>query len=260
MQSSNYAILQVGNLFAYTMNNPIMWVDPTGMVIELAGNWNQQQTLLSYLQMLTDHRLRITDSRGTVGIYEMAGADSRLSYGNALIYDLINHERKVRISLNNNGINNLTLKSYGAFTHRTIESRAGSGSDSVLLFDPNNTGYTWVYNNGPGGVSSLQSMPAHITLAHELIHAYRGMQGRTLRNDGPNAFSSVSVQKEVEWNFLFLSGTRVTSVTHTFLRDEHQTIGIGVGPGFSGGRVTENAIRREQELPERASHDGRAHR
>jgi len=31
-QSSNSAILQASNLFVFTMNNPVMWVEPSGMV------------------------------------------------------------------------------------------------------------------------------------------------------------------------------------------------------------------------------------
>ena len=37
MQASNAAILQSGNLFTYTMNNPVRWVDPSGMVAQSAG-------------------------------------------------------------------------------------------------------------------------------------------------------------------------------------------------------------------------------
>jgi len=35
MQGSPHSILQSGNLFVYAINNPVMWVDPTGLVIEL---------------------------------------------------------------------------------------------------------------------------------------------------------------------------------------------------------------------------------
>jgi len=37
MQRSTAAITQAGNLFMYTMHNPVMWVDPTGWFISLPG-------------------------------------------------------------------------------------------------------------------------------------------------------------------------------------------------------------------------------
>ena len=36
MQRSTPAILQAGNLFVYVMNNPVMWIDPSGLSAEMA--------------------------------------------------------------------------------------------------------------------------------------------------------------------------------------------------------------------------------
>jgi len=33
MQSNNAAMLQSGNLYAYTMNNPMVWTDPSGLIV-----------------------------------------------------------------------------------------------------------------------------------------------------------------------------------------------------------------------------------
>ena len=57
MLSSTAAILQSGNLYVYTINNPIMWNDPSGRVIVLAGNADQRRDTLAGLQSLTRDRL-----------------------------------------------------------------------------------------------------------------------------------------------------------------------------------------------------------
>ena len=58
MQRNTAAILQSGNLYAYAINNPIMWVDPSGRVIVLAGNADQRRNTLAGLQELTRDTLR----------------------------------------------------------------------------------------------------------------------------------------------------------------------------------------------------------
>jgi len=43
MVPDQWAIMQAGNLFVFAVNNPIMWADPTGLIIELAQNATQAQ-------------------------------------------------------------------------------------------------------------------------------------------------------------------------------------------------------------------------
>jgi RHS repeat-associated protein len=46
MQRSNRAILQAGNLYMYTMHNPIRWIDPWGLAAELGLNMGMVQSLM----------------------------------------------------------------------------------------------------------------------------------------------------------------------------------------------------------------------
>jgi len=57
MQRSVNAILQAGNLFVYCINNPVRWIDPSGLAIQATGTTVERETLRIYLQRLTDDEL-----------------------------------------------------------------------------------------------------------------------------------------------------------------------------------------------------------
>ena len=98
-----HAIMQAGNLFVYTVNNPIRWIDPSGLEIVLAGMEEQQIVMLSYLQMLTDHQLDFNRDTGSVFITSHATSHvhsyNTLTYGNILIERLITSSHVVTVNL-----------------------------------------------------------------------------------------------------------------------------------------------------------------
>jgi hypothetical protein len=71
MQRSPYAILQAGNLYAYCMNNPVMWNDPSGL--------NTQPALTGIIRILVSdyvkkHVENYNSSPRVAQAYDMAAA------------------------------------------------------------------------------------------------------------------------------------------------------------------------------------------
>jgi len=59
MTSNVAAILQSGNLFVYTMHNPVMFIDPSGLAVVLTGSAQEKADFVAALQATTSHHLSI---------------------------------------------------------------------------------------------------------------------------------------------------------------------------------------------------------
>jgi len=244
LQGSVANILQAGNLFVYCINNPVMWNDPTGLVIQLAGTEQQNNIILTYLQRLTDHRLTFCTIEGIVSIASRANEDSRLASGNALIERMIASEHITRIYLQTSDANHVI------FNCETNMSTYGVGSGSSIHFNRSATPQIITLNSR--GVATLTTSPAHMGLAHELIHADRAMRGVVIPLNQMDTISFEADRARFSPFRLFAGPTR--TVRHQFRREEMATIGIR---HFTDNCITENMIGREQGQPWRLSHNRR---
>ncbi|MCL2388572.1 MAG: M91 family zinc metallopeptidase, partial [Defluviitaleaceae bacterium] len=244
LQGSVANILQAGNLFVFCINNPVMWVDPSGLVIQLAGTAEQRETILSYMQTLTDHRLG-TDADGIVYISSRATRNIQFANGNALIERMIASEHVTRIIITDDR---------NAFYHRNRYNAMipGVGAGGTIHFNPSVDAWTFTLNNS--GYSHLTSIPANIVLAHELIHADRAMRGVNLGQDRVSHTIRVRVDRmRISVYRIFGSTTRLTNVRHRISQEEMATIGLRL---HVPGDITENMIRGEHGLRPRTSHRG----
>jgi len=253
MRENANAIRQAINLYAYTLNNPIMWVDPSGLRIRLAGTPAARDTLLSYLQLLTEHRLGV-DSDRFVYISSIHESVENFPAGNTLITRVIASEHIVEINLmHGNTPNSFAPNSLGDAS----DPRVGSGGR--VNFNPSLNVYT--YTASPRtGLAILASRPSEIGLAHELIHGDRAQRGVIIP-----LFRTATVNIQVARAPLSparLFGNAERTVPHRGIpQEELATIGIrdDSGRNFNIGQpnnITENMIRTERELALRLSHLG----
>ena len=244
MQSSTAAILQSANLFVYVINNPIMWIDPTGRVIQLAGTDEERQQLLGYLQTLTDHRL----SANSDGIVSISARETRSSYklflyGNELIDRTISSHHTVTINLVTSGYSELLFNLAGGTT-------AGVGSGGIINL---RAGYNHsAITLDSAGLAVLTDTPLNIVLAHELIHADRAMRGEIISLNQLGTTSFEVARAALSPARIFGNTTR--TVTHTFQLEEMAAIGIS---HYTSRCITENMIRSEHGLGRRVSHFSR---
>jgi hypothetical protein len=205
------------NLYVYCVNNPVRYVDPSGLTINISGLTDENfkdDIRFKELQRLTNHTLGVNSS-GNVFISKTATqtavertGKTWLASGNNLISSLINHSRTATIITGSaNGV---------VFSNNHFNGRGGN---ITVHFAPNED-----LSNLPSG-SLAGNM--HIALGHELIHAYRGMQGIAIRQNNRAIFSSGF---KVYW----------ASV------EEIRTIGIG--SSLSPGALTENNLRSEHGI------------
>ena len=110
------------------------------------------------------------------------------------------------------------------------------------FIDFNRTSSTEFVTFDSAGLAVLTRQPAHIILAHELIHADRAMRGVTIPLYQGDSISLETARA--------IFGTR--TITHTFQLEEMATIGIG--NHHTANCITENMIRSEHGLAPRASH------
>jgi len=242
LQDDTNGITQAGNLYMFVMHNPVMWVDPSGLIIELAGTSEEREIILSYLRRITHHELRV-DSNGILSIVSRAINSSPLVHGNNLIERLIMSRHTTVIQLKTGG---------GANSFRVDRQTNGSiegiGSGGTVFFNPTLTlpGYTIL---GPNGYAISTYAPRYIILAHELIHANRANRGlRIPVNQRGN--TSIPVPR-ARYSPARLFGSSIRNTTHNFRLEEKATIGIRL---YTSSCITENMIRMEHGLPMRLSH------
>ena len=233
-------ILQAGNLFVFAVNNPVMWIDPSGLVIELSGTAAQQQTMLSYLQKLTDHQLGI-NSYGHVYISVRATREMNnlFAHGNALIERMIASDHLTRIMIT------ADVNRVGLYYGPTI------GYLHIVRFNPNSRPYT--YTAGSSGIASLTAIPLHIILAHELIHSDRFARGVSFE-EGREVVRWQSYGIGITASFPpGLSIATIRNRRENTPLEEWATIGLG---HQTANCITENMIRQEHGLQRRVAWRG----
>ena len=259
------------NWYCYCNANPVNFIDPSGLIsvphsinpeeecggntrgnnvipevlggIQLNGYLHQRREILDYLNRLTDHYLDFC-SRGFVYIATHING-GHLMYGNALIERIISSAHVVQINLIHEGGNTWEVNSL----YRAVRPNYGSGG--IVSFNPASDPPITTFNSE--GIAVPTSRPAYIGLAHELIHADRAMRGVACGRLRADVSVYLEVKRDVprfSWLW-FVDDSPTEIIRHIIDREEAATIGIS---HYTADCITENMIRREHGLPERASH------
>ena len=220
------------------------FVDPSGLIIELAGTEEEQLTLLYYLNQLTDHTLGVSLS-GRVTLQYRASSDLQFEYGNTLIERLMAADHVVTIHLFSGA------SEFRADCRHEAAMTPGLGSGGIVRFNPANalTRTTVSINPSTGLAENEIGMYAHIVLGHELIHADRSMRGVMLPHASTALYSFEAAR--LRFSPARITGGSTRTVTHRIRVEELATIGLA---RYTSMCITENMIRQEHGIARRGSH------
>lgn len=210
--------------YAYCANNPVNAVDPDGRRIVLSGSWFQKQLMLGWLQSLTNDELRMKN--GVVSIYSQGTQNTGKSFpvGTKLISELINHDNTVTVDY-------VTTNKKVYQIHYNKQADASNEKGSSASFRVNNKPVNLLVENKRNGKSIYEVIPKSIALGHELIHAYRGMNG---------------IVKKGEAEYIYKNENGVSVKVLKADPEELETTGLTGDYPF-----TENKIRKEQGINQR---------
>ena len=199
--------------YAYAGNNPIIFFDPDGNEIQIAGTAEFQTKTVAALQKLTNDKLELKN--GVLYITKMGAEnpDKNLKEGTSLIREL-------------------SKKGNGELTFNIIETKEGNQFKSteeggIVSFNP---------DKKTGGLDSKKfkgtgERPAEIGLAHELMHAkHRKQKGLSTFEKDKNTTTKIE-----DPDMLLIEG-KVVYLNKEELETRHD----------------ENKIRKEQDVPTRA--------
>ena len=242
MQSSPNAIHQAANLYAFGINNPVKWIDPSGRIIELPRNYEERNTIMYHLRQLTRDTLSYERHESASGwisytLAHTAVDGDSLSHGTQLIRDLINSEHTLTIEI--------TARSSGARRNNSINaSIPGVGTGGTIYFNPNEVTHAYVAEC-PFSPTFIARIEPHITLGHELIHGYRYTQGIWASGRSIHGFRD----PDGIWDYTRdhrIEELYTIGITNVYWRGNYFVMRP---PGLS-----ENALRREQGMPIRLTH------
>lgn len=157
------------NWYVYCNNNPINFIDPLGLKIEIKGTSNQQSAMFEQLQLLTDDKLIFNSRTGNVS-YKASDSVEREVATN-LVRDIIDNDIKVGMIFNNEPM-------YKSIFGTATASKYDSKGDITVLdiyFDTEFTPGVWSYIENEG--YQEVALPAFMCLGHELVHVIRRMTG-----------------------------------------------------------------------------------
>ena len=151
------------NWYAYCGNNPVLFVDRSGLSITLSGITSKEDERFVNLQLLTDDTLDVDLETGIVSYAEGDSVDREVSTN--LVRDVINNDI------------NCELVIYGKQNGSTSWSTDADGNITKVKvsINPNYTPSQWSYVEGEG--YGNRTKPAFMVMGHELIHAEHLMTG-----------------------------------------------------------------------------------
>ena len=215
--------------YVFCAANPIRYVDPSGARIFLSQDMNLKQifTVLLDLQRLTDDKLVYqtqSDGRRMIKIAKLG--KGKHTAGTNLIRRLNTSSKNVTITYDQ-----LSKEKTNTFRHKAINvnnATNGTGSDAKVNYSSTQK-VDVTTSNAAGRQPTKQMTSSHICIAHELIHSLHSIDG--------------TLSKEPKENYLYFFQGMPIKVDAT--PEELRTVGLlYVFPGD----ITENDIRREQQL------------
>jgi len=233
LQNCHLSVAQAGNLYMFVIHNPVRFIDPTGLILQLASNgfdWAVPY-LFDALQSLTNDTLHRGD-RGFITITNRVSDDLiTLAFGTRLLRSIIdNPNDTVRLQHNTN----VEI----ATVHHDRNQGRRSAHVNIDLNRLRDSGMTLLTLQGGNAVPhTLDLNYLHIVIAHELIHADRRFTGNTARGRIINIHQTTS---RFGWG------------TEWIPLEEFETIGIlHSDPIDRLYGITENHIRAEHGIPRR---------
>jgi len=206
------------NWYTYAANNPILFIDPLGLKIQLQGSPEERQRILEQLRKLTDGTIDM-DKKGYLSY--TFGDDSKTLAANGLIQSLIDSKYTNEIYEYIDGTGN-------SYTQYTADQTSGAGA-AQIFFDTQSTA-TLIMTNPNTGLAEEKAGETYMFLAHEMIHANRMNQGTFTPSKGWNETMQSNIVPYSKGRFITkYYGEKIN-------REEFATMGM------------ENIIRQEQNL------------
>lgn len=216
------------NWYSYAGNNPVMFVDPSGLELILQGTGDEVQSIWQRIKEFSYDVLELTqltdDNDNLINQYRVTIAENRDGVcvsGTDLIRRLIGYDETINVQT-------------------TSDENSYNNETQTVFFNPNYNRDVLTRNPYNGNIE-LCERPMFIGLAHEFIHADRDVRGVSLtgwvdyqyvREERPYTFGSISSQ-----NSIYSLGRAP--------REELATVGIQYNSDVD---ITENMIRAEHGL------------
>ena len=220
--------------YCYTANNPIRFVDTDGKVIKLPKGTTYKQVfiVLGNIQKLTDDKVVFsTQKDGSIRIKIASIGNGKKSAGTRLIQRINSSKRIMTIN-----VTSKTADGNSETDDNPANAINGIGSNVNVYFDPNSNPLIPTLNAKTGRVNG-EKRPAHVGLAHELIHGDRSMRG-----------VAIDYSENATYTYTNSRGQRVKQ---SLKKEEAATIGL---KHVKKDDITENDIRKEQGLKLRGAY------
>ena len=253
------AIRQSGNLYEYAIGNPLKYIDLLGTEIILTGTPEDQQRVLDELNTLVGSTgnnpiLSTTlNESGSVVVYFTQPPNPNHPQSTELVERLVNSEFTTEI-VAGAGVGHVAAPTSPFRATRTGRHNLGHGSGTIVGFDTD-----WAYYGVPRfptlnrdtGISRGETMPDHIILGHELIHAERNSRGAMFcLSLYANVRINLDRTRRGWWIFSWWSYDRYRGSSPI---EEIATIGLRNGEFNDDCDITENDLRQEHGLDPRSA-------
>ena len=226
------------NWYTYCGGNPVGFVDPSGMIIEVVGTKLEKNDIIYNLNKITDHTLKY-DKNGVVYVAEYADSIVHKS-GTTLINNLIESKNVCRIR-------------YWDDSSCAVISISSKKVEVDVYIDRYSMPNVYILDLTTGCVVGREKVKNYIAFAHELIHADRAMRGyfvdygkKSLYIYNTLIHDNALLQNEL------LIGNKIS--THPIIklnvqiRQQEELETVGLVRAYSGYYITENSIRAEHNL------------